>query len=45
LKDNDYNGWIMLEDEIGEAHANTTQVIKDLGNYVQNHLQPIINDK
>ncbi|MBF0813738.1 MULTISPECIES: sugar phosphate isomerase/epimerase family protein [Staphylococcus] len=45
LKDNDYNGWIMLEDEIGEAHANTTQVIKDLGNYVQNHLQPIIDDK
>ncbi|OEL01076.1 hypothetical protein AST12_11035 [Staphylococcus succinus] len=43
LKDSDYNGWIMLEDEIGESHANVSQVIKGLGTYVQKNIQPLIN--
>lgn len=43
LKNNDYEGWIILEDEIGEEHTNTTQVVKDLGNYAKQNLQPIIS--
>jgi len=45
LKNSGYNGWIMLEDEIGEEHANVSQVITDLGTFVQENLQPLISDK
>lgn len=44
LKNSDYEGWIILEDEIGEANMNTSQVVKNLGNYAQRNLQPIICD-
>ncbi|NEY20012.1 TIM barrel protein [Bacillus ginsengihumi] len=43
LKDGDYNGWIMVEEETPEAQLNTTEVIAEIGKYVRKNLYPILN--
>ncbi|MFG6150327.1 sugar phosphate isomerase/epimerase family protein [Halobacillus sp. B23F22_1] len=42
LKKNDYDGWIILEEETGAEQSNTSQVIAELGDYVQNNLKSIV---
>lgn len=42
LTDNDYRGWIMVEEETAEAKTNPSQVIHDIGIYVADQLKPIV---
>lgn len=42
LKDNGYNGWIMVEEETAEAAVDPDGVIADIGKHVQEHWLPII---
>lgn len=42
LKDGGYDGWVMLEEETGAAEPDTGKVIKELGDYVNKHLAPVV---
>lgn len=42
LVDDGYKGWIMVEEETPEAQLNTTNVIADIGQYVEKNLMPIV---
>ncbi|WP_159439954.1 sugar phosphate isomerase/epimerase family protein [Bacillus sinesaloumensis] len=44
LKNSNYNGWIMVEEETEEAARNPHNVIVDVGKYVQANLEPITNE-
>lgn len=41
LKDNDYTGWIMVEEETPEAADNPSKVIRDISKYVNRNLRTI----
>jgi len=41
LKDGGYDGWIILEEETGEAQ-DTSEVIVELGDYVKKNIYPIV---
>src|SRR5699024_12085249 len=41
LKDGDYDGWIILEEETGAA-KDTSEVIVELGDYVKKNIYPIV---
>lgn len=43
LKNNNYNGWIMVEEETDEAFRDPNKVIFDIGKYVEERLIPITN--
>ncbi|PRY82476.1 sugar phosphate isomerase/epimerase family protein [Alkalibacterium olivapovliticus] len=42
LVDTDYDGWIMVEEETELAQKETRKVIKDISDYVNRELKPII---
>ncbi|SES78291.1 inosose dehydratase [Salinibacillus kushneri] len=42
LKDSNYDGWIILEEETGSEQSDTSQVIVELGDYVKNNLTSIV---
>lgn len=42
LHDNDYSGWIIVEEETPEAADSPDKVIKDIGVYVKDCLMPIL---
>lgn len=42
LKDNDYKGWVVVEEETPEAQSDTSNVIVDIGKYVDENLRPIV---
>ncbi|UAL48018.1 sugar phosphate isomerase/epimerase [Sutcliffiella horikoshii] len=41
LKNHNYSGWVMVEEETDEAAKAPDKVIKDVGEYVRSQLQPI----
>lgn len=41
LQNNNYKGWVMVEEETDEAAQDPDKVIHDVGKYVQSHLVPI----
>lgn len=41
LKDSDYNGWIMIEEETEEAAEDPNKVILNVGKYVEGELKPM----
>lgn len=43
LKDSDYNGWIMIEEETEEAAEDPNKVILNVRKYVEKNLKPIVN--
>lgn len=42
LKDHDYDGWIMVEEESGQAETDPDGVTRHNGRYVNNQLKPIV---
>ncbi|MEK4803361.1 MULTISPECIES: sugar phosphate isomerase/epimerase family protein [Oceanobacillus] len=44
LKDYGYDGWMIVEEETPEAQTNTSEVIIEIGKYVERNLYPIIKD-
>jgi len=41
LKNNSYDGWIMIEEETNESAANPDDAVMDIGEYVKENLLPI----
>lgn len=42
LHDNDYNGWIMVEEETEETKDNPDAVIYDIADYIKKNIVPIV---
>lgn len=42
LKDNGYDGWLIVEEETPEAQYQTTKTIAEIGRYVEKYLHPIV---
>ncbi|MHA6250766.1 sugar phosphate isomerase/epimerase family protein [Oceanobacillus sp. CAU 1775] len=42
LKDNGYDGWLIVEEETPEAQTQTSETIVEIGKYVREYIDPIV---
>lgn len=45
LHSTDYDGWVMVEEETEQSAAHPDEAVKDIGEYVSQHLRPVAGGK